>query len=120
MVTVMMLKTSADKGQQQFTGVNWLVANKNFVMDPVGCRNQEQLCCRGPAEIYWTGEVSSQPPVREQGPLRKEEVERIPIGLSRYRATSASRHSRQKDLECAVVICRKFRIVERFRHNGYA
>jgi hypothetical protein len=68
-----------DKAQQQFTGLDWSVANKTFVMGPVGARNQERLCWRGPAEIYWNGVVSSQPPVREQGPLRKEEGERITL-----------------------------------------
>jgi hypothetical protein len=29
--------------------------NKNMVMAPDGARNQERLCWRGPAAIYWTG-----------------------------------------------------------------
>jgi hypothetical protein len=30
--------------------------NKNVIMSPDGARNQELLCWRGPAAIYWTGQ----------------------------------------------------------------
>jgi hypothetical protein len=33
--------------------INGLGTNKNLVMGPNGARNQEWLCRRGPAAIYW-------------------------------------------------------------------
>jgi hypothetical protein len=50
------------KGFDAKTG--WFAVNRqllsnfdfeNIVMGPEGARNQERLCCLGPAAIYWTG-----------------------------------------------------------------